>query len=470
MTAANFVSRLLTLGGDRRICVKPGQNTNQYGSSPYPRSTLGYASSTANDISLPAFEHLTAKMDDWPALATSDGAFYTAELESLRARLRTSWKLPAPTDLVFAPSGTDLEYVALALAGPAVTNVLVGADEVGSGCGLAAGGQFFAKETALRTGTTKGESLGGLADTVLRDVVVRDGAGRSRDSAEIAAQIDLLAQGAASAGRTCLVHLVYGSKTGLVLPSLSDLDWLRTRHPGLKVVVDACQARVTSADLNDLLSRDCVVLLTGSKFIGGPPFSGMALVPPTWRPEAPIAAGLNDVFRRGEWPIAWSACNALPGGANPGLLLRIEAAAFELERYHKCDARRIDFVIKRFGAHVRELADQLGAGLVEPCLSPDALHTATLATLDLSHMSSAPDLAVAQRWHKVLAARGVRLGQPVKCVPLADGRWGGTLRLSLSMPLIGELVQLSRDALDARLSRDMTQIYTVMSAAQRGVA
>lgn len=38
------------------------------------------------------------------------------------------------------------------------------------------------------------------------------------------------------------------------------------------------------------------------------------------------------------------------------------------------------------------------------------------------------------------------------------------------MPLIGELVQLSRDALDARLSRDMTQIYTVMSAAQRGVA
>ena len=77
---------------------------------------------------------------------------------------------------------------------------------------------------------------------------------------------------------------------------------------------------------------------------------------------------------------------------------------------------------------------------------------------------------MAQRWHRVLAARGLRLGQPVKCVPLPGGGWGGTLRLSLSMPLIAELSCLSPGALEARLSGDMGMIRSVLSAAQKGVA
>ena len=45
------------------------------------------------------------------------------------------------------------------------------------------------------------------------------------------------------------------------------------------LVVDACQARITSAALHDYLERDGIVFVTGSKFMGGPPFSGFALVP-----------------------------------------------------------------------------------------------------------------------------------------------------------------------------------------------
>lgn len=469
MTAASFASRLLTLGGDRRITVRPGQNTNQYGSSPFPRSTLGYASSTANDISLPAFDHLQGVMAAWPEAATSDGRFYADALESLRRRMRAAWRLNGDTQIVFAPSGTDLEYVALTLAGPKVTNVLIGADEVGSGCALSAGGRYFAKETALLAAAPKGAAIAGLEDTLIYDIAVRDKGGAPRSSDEIAAAIAQIAADAQSAGRTCLVHVVYGSKTGLILPALDELHALMARFPGLKVVVDACQARVTGKDIAALLARDCIVLMTGSKFMGGPPFSGFALVPPAWADGAVIAPGLADVFRRGEWPESWPGCDVLPDGSNPGLLLRLEAALFELERFLAIDGERVDAVIGRFGHYVRALAAMLGAGLVAPCLAPGALHTSTLATLDLTALPARPDFAAAQRLHKVLAARGLRLGQPVKCIPQAGG-WGGTLRLSLSMPLIGELAALGNEELDIRLSKDMGRIGAVIAAAQRIVA
>ena len=46
----------------------------------------------------------------------------------------------------------------------------------------------------------------------------------------------------------------------------------------------------------------------------------------------------------------------------------------------------------------------------------------TLSTLDLSALGSASaTLDDATKWHKGLLAHGVRLGQPVKCVRLADG-------------------------------------------------
>lgn len=49
---------------------------------------------------------------------------------------------------------------------------------------------------------------------------------------------------------------------------------------------------------------------------------------------------------------------------------------------------------------------------------------------------------------------------------MSDGRAAGTLRLSLSMPLMTELAGLSGAALDERLSRD----FALLSAAIAGAA
>ena len=116
---------LLSSGGDSRITLDPATGINKYLSGPYPRTTLAYASSTANDMSRAAFAHVTA-------LAAEGNGSDEARLEGLRDRLRAAYRLPEDCSVVFAPSGTDLEYVALAcVAGRApggIHNVLLGAD------------------------------------------------------------------------------------------------------------------------------------------------------------------------------------------------------------------------------------------------------------------------------------------------------------------------------------------------------
>jgi selenocysteine lyase/cysteine desulfurase len=281
--------------------------------------------------------------------------------------------------------------------------------------------------------------------------------------------------GAAAAGRHVLVHAVHGSKTGLILPSLADIDSLRERHgASLTFLVDACQARITSQAIADYLDRDAILFVTGSKFMGGPPFSGFALVPPGLAAGAPpLAEGLATIFRRAEWPEVWPGAARLPDSANPGLLLRLKAALFELERFQSLSAEQVERVILSFHAAVRrEIIDPTPARRVAPYAPGEReeaethpIEMRTLSTLDLSGLgASGATFEDAARWHRNLLEHGVRLGQPVKCVKLADGGWGATLRIGLSMPTVAERARLDPDSLDAVFRSDMARIREALLA------
>lgn len=452
-----------------------GGNVNAYGASPFPRAILGYAASTANDVSEPAFAHLARVVETWPADAVLSGEDYAERLELLRARIRAAYALDAGIEIAFAPSGTDLEFFVLALAiarnRKPVCNILLGRDEIGSGCAAAASGRYFADSTAISATVAKDTGIPGLERTELVDIAVRDASGNPRSPGEVTADIDRECIEARASGRHALVHVVHGSKTGLVLPDLAGIDFLRGRHgQAMTVVVDACQARISNDAIAAYLTRDAIVLLTGSKFIGGPPFSGFALVPGKLSPVVGLPAGLGTVLRRAELPTCWKLSEAFSTDANPGLLLRLEAAIFELERFGMVDVDRRDHIAAAFAVALRALALRLGGSLVTPSLDSTDLHLATLATLDLSALAGTPDFVTAQLWHKVLAARGIRLGQPVKCVRRADGGWGATLRVSLSMPLIVSLAKLDPVDLKLHLAVDMERIADVLEAAQRRIA
>lgn len=450
----------MTRGGDARIVLDPETGLNRYFSAPFPRDVLALSSSTANDLGADAAAHLAARFPDG-AGHLEEGAAYAALLDELRGEIREAYAIDRTVDVFFAPSGTDLEYVALlAVAGRrggGVANVLLGADEVGSGCIHSAAGQYFADDTALGLAVEPRRPIAGLPPIEMADLPVRRENGEAHDSTSLTAAMERAVAAALAADRFPLVHIVHGSKTGLVLPRLDDVDALRARFgEDVAFVVDACQARITAEAIHAYLERGVIVFLTGSKFMGGPPFSGFALLPRGLAAAAaPIAAGMADVFRRAEIPTCWPGREICRDDGNTGLALRLAASLFELRRFQRLGIARVARVVSAFIEATDALAARLDVRKVASAPAEDAAQAAahpiemlTLVTLDLAHSQAGSDermldFTAAAAIHKALVAQGIRLGQPVRCVRLANGDWGATLRIGLSMPQVSRLDPLS---------------------------
>lgn len=469
------LAQIMTQGGDARILLNPETMLNRYHSGPYPRDLIAFASSTANDLSADAMAYLASRFgDDAPGLNGAEA--YREFLDGARRQIRTAYGIHESTDILFAASGTDLEYVALlAVVGRSragICNLLLGSDEVGSGCIHSAAGKYFANETPLGLDCEPGDLVAGLPPIHLGDFPVRNQAGTAFNSEHILRAMSARIETALAEGQHPLIHIVHGSKTGLVLPHLDAIDALNDRFGDrLSYVVDACQARITSAAIADYLDRGIIVFLTGSKFMGGPPFSGFALLPAgTVGAAAPLATGMATIFRRAEVPEQWAGCDILKSEGNAGLALRLAASLFELDRFQKLSLADVTRVVTAFSAATDWLASSLGIAKVASAApgesewpSEHPIEMQTLVTLDLSHDAEGNqqrDLTFddATRIHKMLIENGIRLGQPVRCVRLHDGQWGATLRIGLSMPQVCEFHSLDDDRLAATLRGRMKAI------------
>lgn len=447
----------MSRGGDARIVLDPITGLNRYFSAPVPGDMLAFASSTANDLGAEAYAYLRERFAAG-AGSLRKGPAYAQFLDEMRDEIRAAYRLDSGVDIFFAPSGTDLEYVGLlAVAGRrggGVANFLLGRDEVGSGCIHSAAGCYFANETALGVGVSPKQPVEGLPSIELGDVPVRCDDGEARNSAVLSDAMGESIANALDRDLFPLVHIVHGSKTGLVLPHLDDVDALRERFgENVAFVVDACQARVTSEAIQGYLDRGIIVFVTGSKFMGGPPFSGFALLPEGLAgAAAPIAGGMGNIFREAEIPSPWPGREVCSDTGNPGLALRLAASLFELTRFQELEFERVARVVSAFTVATDRLASQLGIRKVASAPAEDAGETAehpiemlTLVTLDLCHSQSGEQVRAlnfenATSVHRALIGQGIRLGQPVRCVRLANGDWGATLRIGLSMPQISQLV------------------------------
>jgi hypothetical protein len=479
---ADPLTIIMTDGGDERILIDPSTGLNRYMTVPRPQTLIAYSSSTANFISVPAMAEVRRRVLELAPGFVLEPQGYGSALDGLRTRLRKSWNVPTSVDIVFAASGTDLEYVGLATAmrdgSGGIDNILLGADEVGSGCVHAANARHFAKVTPQSIKVEPGLPLDAdfAAATRVIDVPIRSAKGQPLPSEDVLLAVGAFVAEAIANNRHPLVHVVHGSKTGLVVPSMGHIDALRRRFGDrMSFVVDACQARISRDLVGAYLARGCTVFLTGSKFMGGPPFSGFALVPAATAARASaLPPGLERVFCRAEWPATWPGVDALPDGSNLGLLLRLEASIFELELFHRLHPTEIKRTVDLFEEEIAVLTRRLGASHVKPMGYADERETQavpmeirTLATIDLSEISPAHDFDFARGLYqslangddgKVMNLFGMRLGQPVRCVRMPDGRFGATLRIGLSMPQMVEFSAMDTAALRRKLADDLGQI------------
>ncbi len=372
---------LLASGGDTRLQLDPATRLNGYGCRPYPRpEAFTFASSTATSISERAYLAAEAAREELVRAATRQGLdrAFAARVEALRGELLGLLGLAGGgTEIVFSPSGTDSElhavFVARALLGTPMTSVIAAADETGSGVPHASCGRHFNTLTAQGAAVEKGNPIAGLAEDVATIGLPLREAGRVRAPEEMDEAVLRAVAEAVGAGRRVLLHVMDHSKLGARCPSLACLAAIAARWgEAVQVVIDACQMRLSRRRLAWHLAQGHMVLITGSKFFTGPPFSGALLVPEALSRRLAAAAGfpagLGDYTSRSDWPAAWPGLRAgLAERANLGQLLRWIAAAQEMRDYFAVPAEFRRHALGRFA----EIVPGLIAGEETLELLPD---------------------------------------------------------------------------------------------------
>jgi hypothetical protein len=380
---------LLLKGSDSRAQVTDG-TMNRYGCRPYPRSATPFGSCTSSSPLPDVYEAAVKQHQRLQAAACAGKldqevrAGYARIVRGIKHQLELN--RVAGVEVVLTPSGTDAEYLAVLLAlgkrARPLHNIVVGPREVGSGTQWAAGARHFDSVTPHSSNHEPGTPVvKSVADLVtVSTVQLRTVDGSVRDSGEIDAEVEALCDQAVHNGERVLLHIVAHSKTGVHAPSLATARALCQRHgQHIEVLVDAAQGRVSRRGLLEALQSNFMVLFTGSKFYGGPPFSGALLVPerlaPTERAVDPIPAEFSAYFSAWEFPDTWSDFTAeLEARYNLGLLLRWASAQRAIERYYAVAGDARFSILRRFEDFVPraiQSAKLLELDFVEPARFPD---------------------------------------------------------------------------------------------------
>ena len=453
-------ARLLASGGDERIVLDQQRGVNRYGCAPTPDpDLLDFASATASVISPDAFrmaDRLRARLEQ-DILHLSRHAVHARELARIRKELLALCALgdlPEP-DIIFAASGTDLHRIAAQLAQAASARpalaIMVDEAETGSGVSAAVTGSRAAIEVVT--------------------VALRMGEGTLRPARDIDAEFSELALQAHAAGRHVLLIQTDISKTGMIAPGYACTAALQHKlGMQLDVLIDACQFRMAPATLRACLAQGYAVALTGSKFLGGPSFSGALMIPAGTAErlrKRPFPAELAAHSGVADWPDSWPVQGVLETSCNFGLLLRWEAALCELRAFRALPEAGVTRFLQSFSQAMQ--AKFAGNTALSPVPVPRLDRSALLSQSgwdlvqtvfpfrlyrDTASGIRPLDAGETKNVYRKLpsADRRCQLGQPVNC---GDGP--NALRLCLSARLVVQAV-----AHDGAADRIIAQALAVL--------
>ena len=433
-TLAHTVERLLVAGGDSRITVDPRTGRNRYGAAIRPMpDEISFASSTASSPSVRGFEAAALMLER--VLGSAD----YSPAEAVRERLLALYGIPA-TRCILTPSGTDSALLASALAGAArrpALCIVAPASETGSGIGLASTGCRYDPAPPFVRHAGPDSAASHFASCRYEAPALRHKHGLPIARSEYEAQIADLILDAVAKREHVVLHLLDASKTGLAPLDRAAARRLCRLAPGsVTIVVDACQLRCSSAEIRSDLAEGWFVMITGSKFAGGPPFSGALLVPSAANIDLYDLRAVVDFSTIEDWPSEWRGyAGRLTATRNLGLLLRWQAALAEIERFERADLVAREECVTRFADAVRlRVAARPHLRLVAGG-QPNRLDT--IFTIETAGVWRAA--AGAAELRNALAGSG-----PVRCnvgQPVAIGA-SAALRVCASMPMINEALSL----------------------------
>ena len=483
------LDRLLVAGGDPRLTLDSVSGVNEYGCGPVPSpETWNFASSTASSISERAYARAELAREELMGAAIMAGVeeAFDARIEEMREELSTHLGLSAAeVDVVFSPSGTDSQLHALFLArsllGSRLTTIVVGSDQTGSGTLYTARGRHFAGLTAGGRPVRKDAPIAGLSgDSVALPLI-----GGAGDAAVLEA-----IETAVGNGARVLLQIMDCSKLGWRAPGEACLDEIARRWPDkVVVVVDACQMRLGRRRMRNYLDRGYLVLITGSKYFGGPAFSGALLVPSrlsrSLERGAKVSRGLLDYAGRSDWPNRWADLRSrFESRPNFGQWLRWEAALEEIKAYYQVPDAFRALALKELGAGIQSLIElspslrlvasgtnaddddeEFAAATIFPFMierhgSP--LSVEACRAVHRSLRRELGEMAIGSEADRQIAARRCLVGQPVRLERRGEEP-AAVLRLCIGARLVTETWSTDAGIAQINLQREIDRVAEVVA-------
>jgi hypothetical protein len=452
------VARCMTEGGDERIALDPRTGRNAYGCAGAPwTGGATFGSTTASPLTPAGLKAAGALLESLGETRPDAGH------QAVRDRLAVLCGLTAgrEADIILAPSGTDLHAIAAGFARAegrgALVTVTPDPAESGRGVQRAVCGLSYAASPPF---AHRARAEATLPPGQLIAVPLRAEDAAARPAAEVEADIEAACERAVRSGGAVLLILLDVSKTGLAAPDADCAARLKARHgERLTVLVDACQFRLSPAAVREHLARDFLVAVSGSKFLGGPPFCGALLVPPASAGRlrrAPLPWRALECSAREDWPDAYPGRSLLPRAFSLGPVLRWAPALENLAALASLPAAASDGFVDGFGGALAARLAQAPAAFELIAQPRDASRTIFPILLKRGGrpLDAEAVAAVYARLRDLAYQRNAGhlwIGQPVT-VGYSDGRPLSAVRIALGASHLIDAAQ-APDGCDRLLSQ-----------------
>ncbi|MGK0367245.1 MAG: hypothetical protein ACI9QD_000379 [Thermoproteota archaeon] len=370
---------LLSQGGDDRSTIDPITLKNKYHSKTLPFYDFQRSSCTSSSISLETYLHLEQNHFDLMA-ANALGEIEPKTLfQNQNDEILSYFVTHAIRDkvsILSTPSGTDVEFLCTWLGilraaeffGSDGINVSVfvnGDLEVGSGTKLATGLKHFSSRAPQGNDLDEDIFVSKLDNVKVsvQSFYTRDDKTNVYNSAESEEKIYDMVKKEVESNKIVVFHYVHASKTGVCIPSYDMAKKIKEDF-GNKVimVVDAAQMRLRTDSVEQYLEMGMNIIVTGSKFIGGAPFSGALLVNekdsktfletniklPSEFDQYFDQFGVSELVKREESQIDWS---------NWGLYMRWEVALHEMKQFDRIPLEFANRFIYEWGKSVEKMIE-----------------------------------------------------------------------------------------------------------------
>ena len=151
--------KLLSSGGDLRLCNGHADDMSTYNTRFQPYDHLRYGNCTASTIHHDAFSDLRNYLNEIENSENIESSNYEL-YQSSRDKIRNLLDLDDDTDIIFSPSGTDLEYIPFIFSNNnRVKNIVFDIEEIGAGIQMAANGQYFSDTLPFSKDFSSGEKI-----------------------------------------------------------------------------------------------------------------------------------------------------------------------------------------------------------------------------------------------------------------------------------------------------------------------